>query len=946
MGTLGTDYIIRYLSDITDAASGAKKIEAINDNMAKKIQAQYGQITGVIGNLPTQVKTNVRLEGGKEVLETLTTTGQVLTTTSGQFIQLSKTTSQVGNDLKTTSNAVKNVTGEFKSTNIEVAKSGKWFSQLGNNITQLASRALLTIPIWIALRGAIMGFFGGIAGGIKDLLAFDLALQKIRNNLQGTAAEVDSNFKKIRASITAASKETGISTESLARAVKEFATLGFSANESLQGALGASKLSIALFGDAGETAGAFARALNIMIDRSVGAKSAVDQMNEAFALTSQLEETNNFEIKNVTEALDKFAGTAAGAGLTMNQTLAILAAVGTAGRAGAQGATLLSSSFNQLLGSLPDLQKNLGLVTIAGESTFDTFRRILDTIAALNATPGGQNAAIEAMGKIFGGVGRGVKLVQSLLAVKDILDKNIATLPSFDALLSKVDRTMESQSKQAEILGNNLKEMSKSFITALAGSEDFAKAIVLLNNVVKTTSKGLEGFGTVINSLFTSLGTNLPSKIIENDDKKSQIAFQKLIDGLRGQLSSTDLKALIEVVPHQLAFKELNIPEIEGKRVIEQLQNQLQKQLDAGKVELKPKVDVVPVISEADQQTLAKQMLAFKLKELEILGASNEEVQAANAYYTNELGIIENITETSQRLLNYQTAITEENQTLTKLQKEGLVKNYLDILKILGASNAEIAQYRIEKENILNLNQKNEDQLRKQLDLQSALNEENAQLDTIQREGLIRNQLEMLRLQGATDLQIVQQDISLRKLYNIDQDRIGLLQQQLGLNQEITKEKLNQNKVSDDALKLYQVQKEFDIGIAQDIAKFIRGEEDTTRALVKQGTLFERLKPALDKFFPGATEQIQAKSFYETSRGRELASGLPENRAVEEFRPITAPPAFQLPDITTNVGGINIEIKKVFKDEDTSRQILDALIIAIQSDVSIKNAIDTQIDNF
>jgi TP901 family phage tail tape measure protein len=851
----------------------------------------------------------------------------------------------VGNDLKTTSNAVKNVTNEFKQTSIETAKSAKWFSALGNNITQLASRALLTIPIWIALRGAIMGFFGGIAGGIKDLIAFDLALQKIRNNMSGTTAEIASNFKKIRASITEASKATGISTEELAKAVKEFATLGFSANESLQGALGATKLSIALFGDAGETAGAFARALNIMIDRSKGAKSAVDQMNEAFALTSQLEETNNFEIKNVTEALDKFAGTAAGVGLTLNQTLAILAALGTAGRRGSEGATLLSTSFNQLLSNIPKLTKSLGLVVGAGDSTFNTFRRIIDKITELNKTPGGQTAAISAISDIFGGA-RGIKIVQSLIAVKDILDKNIATLPSFAALTEKVNRTMESESKQAQILGNNLKEMGKSFITAIAGSEDFAKAIVLLNNIVIFASKRLEDFGSSVNSIFTSLGTNLPSKIIERDDKKSQLAFQKLIDGLRGQLSSTDLEALIKIVPHQIAFKELNLPGIEGKKVIEQLQNQLQKQINAGTIEVNPNVDVKPIISFGDQQTLAKQMLAFKVKELELLGYSNEEIQSATAYYTNELGIVENITEVSQRLLNYQTAINEENQNLSKIQKEGLIKNHLDILKLLGASNAEIAQYRIEDENILNINQKKEDQLRKQLDLQFALNEENATLDKMQREGLIRNQLEILRLQGATDLQIVQQDISLRKMYNLDQDRVSLLQQQLGLNQEITKEKLNQNKVSNDALKLYQVQKEFGIGIADDIAKFIRGEEDTSRTLALQGTLFERLKPALEKFFPGAIEQIQAKSFYETSQGRELLSQLPEKKAIEEFRPTTLPEKFQLPDITTNVGGINIEIKKVFKDEDTSRQILDALISAIQSDVSIKNAIDTQIDNF
>jgi TP901 family phage tail tape measure protein len=767
--SLGTDYLIRYLSDISGAVKGAKQVEAINATMAKNIQAEYGQATRIIGNLPTTVKTIPIKVDGQEAIKTITTTGQVLDTTSGKFLELSKVTTRIGNDFKTTSVSAKNVTDQFKLGNLEAEKGGKVFSNFMNTVKQLGGRALLTIPIWIALRGAIMGVFSGIQGGIQNLISFDLALQKIRNNMQGTPAEVDSAFKKIRTSITEASKATGISTEELANAVKQFATLGFSANESLQGALGASKLSIALFGDAGETAGAFARALNIMIDRSVGAKSAIDQMNEAFALTSQLEETNNFEIKNVTEALDKFAGTAAGVGLTMNQTLAILAALGTAGRRGSEGATLLSTSFNQLLTNIPKISKSLGLVVGAGESTFSIFTRILDKVTELNNTPGGKSSSIQAIADIFGGA-RGIKIVQSLVAVKGILDANIATLPSFTALSQKADRTMNSESGQAKILGNNLKEMAKSFITAIAGSEDFTAAIVKLNNVVKGISEGLKPLGTTIKVIFDNLGfiagaafllnfrkiitiqaiagTLLASQAavegaglflsyafsrgfltgfkfigkyaiasivagfvgigaagvggvlaavvaaifspitiiagivgkltadaltenfirgVEAKNAQAQAVFGKVIDGLRGQLSIADLTVLIE---------KLTLEQKPGDqamiRQIGALRSRLQKQVDQSKIIIEPKIEIQPLISFEEQQSISKLLLANKIEELKLQGATNVQLAQAKILGTDQLKIKEDTITLLGNQLDLEKAIQEEKRLQNKLGSDSI----------------------------------------------------------------------------------------------------------------------------------------------------------------------------------------------------------------------------------------------------------------------------------
>lgn len=763
---LSTEYIIKYLADTKNAVQGANNLETLNAKIASTIGQNYATATRIIGTDLQKISRTPVTINGQQAIQTLQQIGTVAQTADGSFIQFTETQKLVNGQLVKTTGSIKDVSSQFVKTNLEAEKGNKVFTNLTDNVKQLAGRALLTIPIWIALRGAIMGVFSGISGGIKNLIEFDLALQKIRNNLQGTPQEIEANFKKIRNTITQASKETGISTEQLADAVKRFATLGFSANESLQGALGASKLSIALFGDAGDTAGAFARALNILIDRSVGAKSAVDQMNEAFALTSQLEETNDFEIKNVTEALDKFAGTAAGVGLSMNQTLQILAALGTAGRRGSEGATLLSTSFNQLLSNIPKISKSLGLVVESGESTFTTFTKILNKITELNNTPGGQSAAIQAISDIFGGA-RGIKIVQSLVSVKEILDKNISTLPSFTALNEKAARTLNTESGQAKLLGNNLKETAKSFVTALAGSENFTQSIVALNKVVVGVSTVLKPLGTTINAIFSNLGfiagaafllkfgkvvtvgallgtfasaraaffglgttlsamfsggfvagmatagrvaiaafvatfagatattlvgaavaallnpaviifgivgkvlgdalTNNFIKGIEAKDAKAQAAFNKIVDGLRGNLSINDLQILVKDLELKLKPKD-----VLGARTLSSLKLKLEEQIAKSLKPIEAPVTVTPIISFEEQQSIAKSLLNKKLEELRLQGATNTQLAQAKILATDQLNIKEDTISLLNNQLELEKAIQEEKRLQNKLGSDSI----------------------------------------------------------------------------------------------------------------------------------------------------------------------------------------------------------------------------------------------------------------------------------
>jgi len=194
----------------------------------------------------------------------------------------------------------------------------------GIDLGKLVSRALVTIPVWLALRSAVMGALQGIKGGVSDLITFDSSLQKIKRNLTGTPEEITTNFGIMKNEITQFSLETGKSVEEISEAVKSFATIGFNFKDSLSAGLDATRLSILLFGDAGETANAFASAMKLLIKEGEGLPSKQQQIAEAFALTAELAKDNKDNLSELTQGLNKFSATASTANLSAKETITIV----------------------------------------------------------------------------------------------------------------------------------------------------------------------------------------------------------------------------------------------------------------------------------------------------------------------------------------------------------------------------------------------------------------------------------------------------------------------------------------------------------------------------------------------------------------------------------------------------------------------------------------------
>jgi len=97
-------------------------------------------------------------------------------------------------------------------------------------------------------------------------------------------------------------------------------------------------------------------------------------------------------------------------------------------------------------------------------------------------------------------------------------------------------------------------------------------------------------------------------------------------------------------------------------------------------------------------------------------------------------------------------------------------------------------------------------------------------------------------------------------MFGIDQTRAALLNNELKLNQEITKEKLHQNNLSSESMKLYQISQKYGIQAATAISGFVSGK--TPLAAFETGGKFSDLMTILHDFFASELEQRQAQEFF------------------------------------------------------------------------------------
>jgi hypothetical protein len=485
--------IIQYVGEMSNIFRQLDQLEAKNRKLAGTLSTDANKGFQTIGTGLGKITQQFKLD---PVTKELQATGIATQSFSENIKDADGNLSKFTSTTKTSADGTVTVNKSFTDLDKNTVS-------LGENMARLAKRAALTIPLWLVLRGAVTGVISTFKNGIKDIVDFDRALQKLRRNISAISTDLDKDFGTAKDVIIAFSRESGRSVEEITNAIQKFATVGFTLDESLAGGLASTKLAVTLFGDVENTANAFARTLRVMSENMSDSEEKQKAINEALAFTDQLWKTNAFEVNEFSHNLEQFASTANIANISISDTLALLATLSTGGLANRAGRLLRST----LLKSLSDIDKiNQSLQLGFDPKKQSTTEFILLLVGALKQIKTQKNVPAEladTLGELF--AIRGTEVAAALTALQKTLKENLALRPDVQKFNDEFKEQTETINGLVKRYTNLNKEIGRAFVNGIVGGEDFAKSLEKIVKVQEQLLSGAERFGLAIrNSLAVS----------------------------------------------------------------------------------------------------------------------------------------------------------------------------------------------------------------------------------------------------------------------------------------------------------------------------------------------------------------------------------------------------------------------------------------------------------
>ncbi len=664
----GTAILATSINKVAQAQSkllGASSKLTTKFSNLKNVNSTFSKQLGSFGKVSKLVGTNLNQlsDDGSKV-------SKIFETTNGKFVQLTQTTKRLPNGVQQVTRSVKQLSKAQAQNATTLENTNKATRGFTSNLKSLAGRALLTIPVWFALRRSIQLVFTTIKDGLIGIIDFDRALQKAKRNLQGSSQSIEKNFLILRKEITKLSLETGKSVEDITNAFQKFATVGFDFETSLAGANFATKTSILLFGDAEQTANAFARSMRVLVDRSKDAKPATEQIANAMALTVELYKQNAFELNELTASLERFSPIAKTAGFSAEEAVKLMAGLSTAGLRGSKAGRLLSTSLVRLVTKTDELAKSLGVkVNPEIDRTFDVFLRVLDALEKTRSEAGKISPAFEKIVKSIFGLRSGLA-VKGLIALRENLQDVLETTGD----IGKFNREFEEVNKaifQLVAQFRNLnKEIGKAFITGLVGGEDFrdsleeivefqnkiiknarlvGKAITILPSITFTNKAKLT------DEIETSIKNIFKDALLKGVDIIEEKTFEKINKGLLGKLNKIELQELII----DIREGKIKIP----KDLKQNVESVLKNQLNGVLAEVAPTISLNKTeISLENQQKLIKELIKDQIERFRLAGATESQLLKIEDRLIRETDINDNIISQKIRQLEIDRKITEEQK--------------------------------------------------------------------------------------------------------------------------------------------------------------------------------------------------------------------------------------------------------------------------------------------
>ena len=664
----------------------------------------------------------------------ITKIGATVQTADGKFLHLRETIRKTPLGIQRVDKSVSKMASSFKKSKKPISDVSKMASSfkklkkpisdvqkatltLTQNIARLAKRAILTIPLWMAFRGAMMGVTTSIKSAFTNIATMDKVLQKAKRNMSGTSTEIEQNFSQLKSEATKMSLETGVAIEDIITAFQRFATTGQDFKTSMQGARASTALAVGEFGNTVEMANSLAKAYKVLGKNTKdGTKKQVDLMKIS-ALLDKLWKTNAFDVNELGGALERFASTASIMNMSMEDSIKLLATLQTGALKSTRAGRLLGTGMIKLMANLDGVSKELGVkFNPEIDNATDALLKVVDAMVELKGMGKlkGISETSKSLKELFGL--RGTVPIATLTSLQKVLKENFAVTGNVTKFKNEIKGVTETTGVLVDRFHRANIEIGKALVNGVIGADDFddslRRIVSSLNNLVdvaKKTGKALNfGADFTIPTHLHKLGTEL-EKMIYNASKKSEKYFSNINEALHGNLTPIELNELISKTDIK---KNPNL-----KRTIDIFKKQLSE--ISTDISYEMSNAMANGLSPKNLKTLLEKLktVDFKILNIDKKQYDNFIKEAKKALATIDKEI------TKKKKLYIPVDISISNDELDKVS-EKIIKSDLDQLKQEGMLNSQLLKRQTQLEKLFGIKQDSISLIDRELEKERAVSDE------------------------------------------------------------------------------------------------------------------------------------------------------------------------------------------------------------------------------
>ncbi|MBN1467725.1 MAG: phage tail tape measure protein [Fusobacteriaceae bacterium] len=818
---------------------------------------------------------------------------------------------RVRTSFRQTADGIKPIGANLSSVGASAKKSRPFI----DNFVKALRRVAIVVPVWLLFRGALMGVLQTVREGATYWLEFDKSMQRSKQVIHGFTGDVENAVDILDKRIRRLSFETGKSMKELSDTFYQFGTVGTQFEEAMQGMETATKLATTIFGNSEKTAKVLALAYRLLGDTIDSTVPEEEKMAVISAQIYKLWKTNAFTLDEFNESLAQFLPTANAFNIGMSESLALLATLNTASLKAGRGGRTLRQSINKLVENLDKASVELGVYfNPATDDAFDALMKVLGAVKQLQNQGADIKELSSVMRDIFGGV-RSREAGLALIAIYDTLLQNLKDVNlqtgEYKTLLGELDiaygGVLDSVSMQAERTDNLRKILGETFVKGIVGGKDFNETLKQVNLTMQASIPYVELLGKLFRGLFDISMKGQPlgwlTDYYDTLAKKSNIlsnVTNKLAESYKRAISVDELKKLISEIEGEAGFIMIEAGYDTGKLLYD-----LEGLLYILEEEAKKKPVEVPVELGGEE---------FAMKEGKIIAKLKTDTEA-------KISLIRKETEYMQELLRGASTLEISERRITDFVKEK-VKQYNQLDDIQQGSIPAIKEqevislalkgnYEELKGLFVSMRWTDEEILQIEKQRQELAEDQYKDIES-STQSLVSHELDLLKLRGASEAEILRAEISLRESLGLYDSQVDRLQDQLKLEKEITEEKLGQKNLSADTIKLWEIAQRYGKGIATEIGEVLSNQKSINELSARASRIFEKQYSSIFK-------QFKAGEFFFGGRGAEIP--IPErttadinqmyNRIAERLRYEVAP-HYDVPvsvQFNVNLAGIETKVK-------------------------------------